>query len=117
MAAENTTHSTSNEKITEALELLNQAAKEKKDDFIHLVSNKYLNIKEVFMGSDFRQSVERIKKNASSAAIRAKEAGEEKVKEIATQVDQNVHNNPWPYIGAAAILGLFMGLLLGRRRD
>jgi ElaB/YqjD/DUF883 family membrane-anchored ribosome-binding protein len=114
MEAEN---KTSNDKITAALELLNEAASEKKDDFIHLVSNKYHNIKEAFTGSDFRQSVERIRKNASNAASRAKEISEEKVKEIATNVDQNVHENPWPYIGAAAIFGLILGISLGRRRD
>ena len=108
---------TSNEKIVEALELLNEAALEKKDDIIELVNHKYSNIKEAFMGSDFRQSVERMKKNATHAALRAKEVSEEKVKEIATKVDQNVHDNPWPYIGAAALIGLILGISLGRRRD
>ena len=36
---------TSNAKISEALELLNEAAKEKKDELKNLMSNKYAHIR------------------------------------------------------------------------
>jgi hypothetical protein len=38
----------SNEKITEALELLSEAFKDKKDELYELIGDKYSNIKEVF---------------------------------------------------------------------
>lgn len=105
----------SNEKIHEALELLNEAAKEKGGEIQNLIVNKYKNLKDSVLGTDVKGTIDSAKKNASEAANRAKEISEEKVKEIATQVDQNVHSNPWPYIGGVAVVSLLMGFILGRK--
>ena len=39
----------------------------------------------------------------------------EKTKAAARATDDYVHDNPWSSIGAAAALGLLIGVLLGRR--
>jgi ElaB/YqjD/DUF883 family membrane-anchored ribosome-binding protein len=36
-------------------------------------------------------------------------------KAAAQATDQYVHENPWPSIGIAAVAGLVVGVLLGRR--
>ncbi|MGP1517432.1 MAG: DUF883 family protein [Ottowia sp.] len=45
----------------------------------------------------------------ADAAIRAK------TREMAYATDDYVHDNPWSSIGAAAALGLLVGVLIGRR--
>ena len=106
---------TTTEKISEALKLLDEAAKSKKTEIQEMLADRYKNIKETISGFDSKDSIDSAKKSASDVADRAKEIGEEKVKEIATQVDQNVHANPWPYIGGAAFCSLLLGFIMGRR--
>lgn len=84
-----------NEKITEALKLLDEAAKEKKDELRELIAEKYENLKE--------------------ATGRARELSIEKTKELASTVDESVHENPWYYIGGVAIGALLLGYILGRK--
>ncbi len=110
---ENTSSST--EKLSEALKMLDDAAKSKKAEIQDLLSSKYKNIKETFTGFDSKDSVEALKKNATEKASRVAEISEDRVKEIATEIDQNVHNNPWPYIGGAAICSLLLGYIMGRK--
>ena len=94
---------TSNAKISEALELLNEAAREKKDELQGLMVNKYAHIREAM----------------SSGVEHAQEAiaqGREKVIEIAGDVDKRVHKDPWVYIAGAAAASLLLGYLMGSKR-
>jgi len=43
-------------------------------------------------------------------------AGRERARQAAAATDDYVHDNPWSSIGAAAALGLLIGVLLGTRR-
>ena len=106
---------TSKEKIAEALDLINEAAKDKKDEIREMMSEKYHGLKEVLLGSEIKHSFDSAKKSAAEAAAKAKDIGEEKVKEFATQVDQNVHSSPWQFIGGAALFSLLLGYILGRK--
>jgi len=94
---------TSNAKISEALELLNEAAREKKDELKGLMSNKYSHIREA-MSSGVEHAQEVILQ------------GKEKVKEIAEDVDKRVHKDPWIYIAGAAATSLLVGYLMGSKR-
>ncbi len=112
-----TTHSKENEKkdkIHEALELLNEAAKEKKDEVYGVINSKYEHLREMFAGAvetgqDFADDA---KKNISKTLS----AEEKKLKQIAAQWDKEVRKNPWTYIGGAALGSLCLGLLLGRKK-
>jgi len=94
---------TSNAKISEALELLNEAAQEKKDELKGLMSNKYSHIREA-MSAGIGQ--------AQEALIQ----GKEKALEIAGDVDQRVHKDPWVYIAGTAAASLLLGYLMGSKR-
>ena len=44
-----------------------------------------------------------------------REASRARARQAAAVTDQYVHDNPWSSIGAAAAVGLLIGVLLGRR--
>ena len=109
---------TSSEKVSEALRLLEEAAKEKKDELRGLVANKYAHLKSVLSDAEHTalDTLSAAQKRAVEALMRAKEVGKEKAKEAATAVDEHVHENPWPYIGGVAVAGLLIGYILGRKK-
>ncbi len=104
---------TSGEKISEALKLLDQAAKEKKDEIKNLVNEKYQGLKDVLSGT--ADNMAEIKKKAIEAARKAGEATWEKSKDAAAVVDDHAHKNPWYYVGGAAVSALLLGYILGRK--
>ena len=113
-ATQNTaTQTHSNEKIAEALKLLNEAAQEKKSDMTGMIADKYEALKQVIVDSErsVGHAFRRGEKRAVDAAVQAKDFGVRK----ATEVDEHVHENPWAYIGGAAVVGILVGYILGRK--
>jgi len=105
----------SNEKIAEALKLLNEAAQEKKSDVAGMIADKYEALKQVIVASEksMGNAFVRGEKRAVEAALHAKDFGVRKAKEV----DEHVHDNPWPYIGGAAVVGILVGYILGRKNN
>lgn len=109
---------TSNEKISEALALLEEAAKEKKDELQHLVSDKYTHLRSTLATASTTavETLTAAQKREIANLMQAKEVIAEKVKETATVVDDHVHTNPWPYIGGSALVALLVGYILGHKK-
>jgi ElaB/YqjD/DUF883 family membrane-anchored ribosome-binding protein len=109
---------TSNEKLSEALKLLEEAAKEKKDEIRNLLSDKYTHLKSAITDTEHSaiETLSAAQKRAVDALIHAKEVSEEKIKNAASAVDNHVHENPWPYVGGTAVVALLLGYILGRRK-
>lgn len=82
----------SKQKFEEALSLLNEAAKEKKEDIQRLLSDRYSHIKDAVL------------------------SGSDRATEVFEEVDENVRKNPWAYIGGAALGALLLGYILGSQR-
>ncbi len=108
----------SNEKISEALKLLEEAARDKKDELTNLMSNKYTCLKDVVSGAehDIKESLAIAKKRATDALAKAADIGGVKAKEVAQDVNESVHANPWHYIGGVALAALLIGFILGRNK-
>ncbi len=100
---------TEDKRISEALELLNEVARDKKTELEAVVRSKY---------TDLTELMSALGDQVKSRAAARFEAGKQKVVDVAGDVDESVHRNPWAYIGGAALAGLLLGLLLSRsRRD
>lgn len=103
-----------NSKINDALELLNEAAKEKKEEFKGLLTDKYSHIKQAMAaGAEHgRQVLDKARFVTQDAIVK----GEEKIKEVVSEADQRVRKDPWPYIAGAAAFSLLLGYLMGSKR-
>jgi len=107
---------TSSESIAEALKLLEEAAEQKKDEVKNLMSNKCTHLRSVIIEAEggLARSLADASKHAAEAATHAKDVSVEKAKEIAGDMDKNVHRNPWAFIGGTAVVSLLLGYILGR---
>lgn len=103
----------SDQKISEALELLNQAAKEKRDELAKLVEEKYSYVKSAF--SDTSDGARRTAEQARTAAEDVLHAGEARLRGTASTVDRSVRENPWAYLSGVAIVCALAGYVLGSR--
>jgi len=86
-------------KIKEALQTLEDAAKDTSEEFTELLTDKYEGIK-----SAFTQLVDE-----------TDGASTKKIRETAKQIDSSIHENPWIYVGASAAIGLALGYILGKK--
>ncbi|MDD4872279.1 MAG: hypothetical protein PHR77_17120 [Kiritimatiellae bacterium] len=109
---------TSSEKISEALKLLEEAAVQKKDELKSVMSDKYTHLKNIIVETEstLAKSLSSAKKQALEAAAHAKDIGVDKAREIALDLDESAHRNPWPYIAGTAVVTLLLGYILGRNR-
>jgi ElaB/YqjD/DUF883 family membrane-anchored ribosome-binding protein len=105
------------EKIIEALKLLEQAAAEKKDQLKEIINEKFSHLKKELSDVDsaVHRAHEEAKERLAEAAHRARELGEEKAREVAQHVDQSAHQHPWLYVAGGALGGLLLGYILGRK--
>jgi ElaB/YqjD/DUF883 family membrane-anchored ribosome-binding protein len=92
-------------RISEALELLEEVAKDKKDELQSLVSEKYGGLKSALGG---------VAEGLQKKGRETYEQGIDKVKDLASKSDESVHQHPWSYLGGVAIGFLALGFFLGR---
>jgi len=106
------------ENIAAALKLLEETAKQKKDELRTLMSDKYTNLRSLLLEGEgsLMESLTAAKDHAFEAATDVKDAGVEKARELARDVDTGVHQSPWPYIAGSAMVGVLLGCILSRSR-
>jgi len=104
---------TSKEKLHEALALVNEAARDEKEHVTEIINDKYSHLKDLAMEQGTK--LNDVKKKVADATLHARDVSVAKSKELAGTIDDNVHRNPWPYLGGAAVGGLLLGYILGRK--
>ena len=96
------------DKIADAIRVLSEFAQAKNNSG---VSEDIEAIKE-FAAEFFPDLKESLKEKAKHA----KESGEEILEDLESSVKNQIKKHPWRVVGAVALGGLLLGVLLGRRR-
>ena len=78
------------------------------------MANKYAHIREA-MTSGVEHGKD-VLKHAQDITKEAIVQGTEKAKEIASDVDNRVHKDPWVYIIGTAVTSLLLGYFMGSKR-
>ena len=102
------------DKIQEALELLNDAAQEKKDEVYELLGSKYESLKEVFENA--AENGHELVGEAKKRIAKGLHAEEKKIKEIAAEMDKKIRRKPWVVLGSVALGSLVLGLIFGGKK-
>lgn len=101
----------SKEKLNEALFLANEAIKEMGSDTKEIIFDEYTHLKDAVVASRIGKKLEQAKEYGTE---KAKEVTD-KAKEFGEEVDENVREKPYHFIAGAALVGLVLGVLVGRK--
>ncbi len=102
------------DKIEEALELLNDAAQEKKEEVFELLGDKYEHLKEFFESAANNGGA--MAGQAKKQIVKSLHEEEKKLRETAAQWDKKIRKEPWAFLGSVALGSLVLGLILGRKK-
>ena len=114
-SSKNSQNKTSQKKFEDAIDLLNQAAKDKKGEIENLLGDKYDSIREAIEEavSKNKTHFNRVKKLVESSI----DQGQSQLKQKKGQIDKEVRDNPWKYLGGTAAGALLLGFIMGSSRD
>lgn len=90
------------DKVTAALETLEEASLTKADEIKNLIDKKFGKLKKT-IGRVSNESQDFVENYG------------EKFQETATKIDAHVRDHTWSYVGGAAVCGLLLGFIMGRR--
>ncbi|MDK2857637.1 MAG: hypothetical protein PWQ29_1299 [Verrucomicrobiota bacterium] len=102
-------------KISEALELLNEAAREQKNEFSGLIADKYDDLKKAMMSVESE-----IEAKALRGVRKMQEVSQEAsagIKHVAENVDKKAHEDPWKTFSWVIAGAFIVGFLLGNKKD
>ena len=105
---------TAGDKLNAALKKADDAVKELKsmgENAKVAISEDISSLKDVIVDTNVAHKL----MEAKDKVISATGAGVEKVKEVGAKMDDNVHARPYHYIAGAAVAGLVLGILIGRK--
>lgn len=102
-------------RINEALDVLNDAARDNKERLSQLIEEQYADLKNIF-GARVAESAESLRERSR----RVLDESRRQIRTKARDLDEHVRRNPWSYLGVAApaalTAGLLVGYLMGRKR-
>ena len=105
---------TAGAKLDDALKKADDAVKELKsmgENAKVAITEDYSSLKEALADTNVAHKLV----EAKDRMVQVTNASVDKVKECGARMDENVHAKPYHYIAGAAVAGLVLGILIGRK--
>ena len=99
--------------IRKALDILNDAKEEKKDEIQKMISQEYKEIKSVV--DEIKPKVQHKAAQLQDDMVQAVNHINKKVTDLKNEVDQKTKENPWKAVGFASATAFIMGMLINKR--
>ncbi|MCC5846858.1 MAG: hypothetical protein JJU29_02105 [Verrucomicrobia bacterium] len=103
--------------IPAAIKVLEEAARDKKEEVQSILTGNYKNLRSLLNEHSLKENLHQAKDSVVDAATDLKDEGVRKASELGHDVDKNVHQFPWRYIGGSLLVGIVLGLSLRRKSD
>jgi len=109
-------------KINEALAILEEAAKDKKEELNKLVGSGYANVRELF-AEGLKKSSQAQEKLGDAVSDGEKiveetiQKGSMYVQDATNQLEKEIRNKPMLYLTIVSAASLFIGYLLGSKKE
>jgi len=103
--------------ISNALEVLNQAAGESADDLRAMMRRDYQQLRNIFDGvrPTVKKAVREMEESTVRSLSQVRDTAARATKNAVSTVDRSAHDHPWAYLGAATAGAALIGFLFGRR--
>lgn len=101
------------QEINDALDVLNEAARDDGAELEEIIRGKYEELKEMFAAMEL-QAGEKAQRGMDRMMDKCREAGD-MLKQHAQWADEKVRERPWESIGFAAAAAFGIGYLVGRK--
>ncbi|HMQ10737.1 MAG TPA: hypothetical protein PKC21_07475 [Oligoflexia bacterium] len=98
--------------IRKALDILNEAKEEKKDEIQKMISQEYKEIKSVV--DEIKPKVQYKAAQIQDDMMQAVNHVNKKVTDLKNEVDQKTKENPWKAVGIASAAAFVVGMLVTR---
>ncbi len=106
------------EKIQQALDLLNEAAHEKRAELYQSLEGQYDELMKAL--SEITESIKEkatdVKKKAEVTIHSGQKKIEDSVIDAAEKMEEKVHQKPWAFLGAVAVSAFVIGAVLSRKK-
>ncbi|MEX2606755.1 MAG: hypothetical protein WD708_05370 [Kiritimatiellia bacterium] len=105
--------------IQSAIKILEEAAKDKREEVQELFTGNYEHLKDLYKDNEksLMKTLHNAKDSAVETATDLEKEGVRKARVLGHDVDKNVHEFPWRYIGGSVLTGLLLGIALQRKCD
>jgi hypothetical protein len=105
--------------ILDALKILEEAAKDKKEELQSVFDGNYEHLKGLVLENEksLLKTLHHAKDSAVGAASDLEKEGLRVARELGHDVDKNVREFPWHYIGGSVLAGLLLGFALRGKND
>lgn len=103
--------------INDALSILNEAAKYSSDEVRSMINEELKVVREALF-EGFPQSRSRIRElrdNSIETLVKMRERVGDLAKETSTKVNTSAHQNPWYFVGGAALIASLLGFYFGKK--
>ncbi len=102
------------DKLQQALELLNEAAQEKKEELYELIGGRYSHIKEIL--TEYADNGKTAANHVKKRFVRGLHNEEKKVMNMAEDLNERIHDNPLLFLGGVALSSFIIGFSLGHKK-